>query len=280
METGEETALLREPLKAASDEAVDAELEALRRVYDNVEVPLSEEDAAARRRDAARAFVAAVAVAVVGWLIYYSYGSVAVFGYGIVVSASHYAYCRVFMRRGPHPLTTLAFCNCLALVVVYAAMRTKRQRDWLVVWNGVLSGFATAALVVAFAALSERPAAALGFDEDYLAANPHVDETSRVALLGLGVVMCASNGLGVYLIAACGVDPNAPVYSSVATVVYNWCGLLLTLLWAAAVKAAVAPALEKRHPKRSFVDFLAERKRRRLPRRTAAPDPPGHQDAA
>ena len=26
-------------------------------------------------------------------------------------------------------MTTLAFCNCLALVVVYAAMRTKRQRD-------------------------------------------------------------------------------------------------------------------------------------------------------
>ena len=143
-----EASSLLEPIKPADADA--AELAALRAVYDNEEVPVDPEEQAARRRDTCRALAVAVAVAATGWALYYEFGDVAIFAYGIVVSASHYAYQRFFQAKAsPHPLTTLAFANCVVLVVAYASLRTKERRAWLVTWNGVVSGFATALLVVA-----------------------------------------------------------------------------------------------------------------------------------
>lgn len=262
-----EASSLLEPIKPADADA--AELAALRAVYDNEEVPVDPEEQAARRRDTCRALAVAVAVAATGWALYYEFGDVAIFAYGIVVSASHYAYQRFFQAKAaPHPLTTLAFANCVVLVVAYASLRTKERRAWLVAWNGVASGFATALLVLAFAAAAARPAVALGFDEDYVLANPYVDDVARVGLAGLGAIMVVSNGLGAYLIAYRGVDPNAPVYSSFATVLYNWAGAVLAVLWVLALRKLVAPALEKRRPKVAFSDFLEERAKRRRPRRS------------
>lgn len=262
---------------------MSAEESALIACYNGEEIEETEEQKGDRRNAMIKQVVLTIMVMVMGWYLYYSYGSVAVFLYGMFVTAAHYLHC-VYLQRltdtapPPHPLTTLAFINCLVLLVVYVSLTTHKEKEWLVTWNGVISGYATSAFVLAFAVIAKDPAAAVGIDANVLAIYPHIGHVARVAIYGFAAIIFLSNVVGTILIAEFHVNPNAPMYTNVATVIYNWCGSFLTLPWIAFVKLYLAPRYEKAFPRRSFDEFLDERKRRNLPPLIAtstdpAPDP-------
>ena len=88
---------------------------------------------------------------------------------------------------------------------------------------------------------------------------PHIDPTTTRLLLWFGVGTGLSQLVDIYLIEKCGAEPNAPLYTTWATLVYNWLNAAVCLAGALVIKHYVLPDLIERYPTMPFDEWATAR---------------------
>ena len=93
----------------------------------------------------------------------------------------------------------------------------------------------------------------------------------RALLVWVGCCLVVTNTVGILLVKHCGANPNAPMWTNLATFAFNWDSLILIVLGAIVIRDTLSPRWQRQYPTRSFDEFLAERRRcRRIAAAAAA----------
>ena len=182
---------------------------------------------------------------------------------------SYYLY-RQARERGdvtatwPNSLVAFVWWLCAIELVLWITLRSAAQRQWIVTWNGTIAGYATAVYWLSLGLVVENPSRTLEIiNPDFLVKHPHVELTVRALLVWVGCCLVVTNTVGILLVKHCGANPNAPMWTNLATFAFNWDSLILIVLGAIVIRDTLSPRWQRQYPTRSFDEFLAERRRRR-----------------
>ena len=182
---------------------------------------------------------------------------------------SYYVY-RQARERGdvtatwPNSLVAFVWWLCAIELVLWITLRSAAQRQWIVTWNGTIAGYATAVYWLSLGLVVENPSRTLEIiNPDFLVKHPHVELTVRALLVWVGCCLVVTNTVGILLVKHCGANPNAPMWSNLATFAFNWDSFILIVFGAIVIRETLAPRWQRQYPSRSFDEFLAERRRRR-----------------